>query len=55
MGAGSHSISEGKDFRTRFHRRRAFLARRFSIDMLIGFSVCWAIQSTAALGEHDSP
>src|SRR5204863_9835774 len=43
-----------KDFLTRFHRSRAFLASRLSVEILRRFSVLWARRSTTPLSERGS-
>src|SRR5215510_16336902 len=43
-----------KDFLTRFHRRRAFFARRFKEDMLRRFAVFCANRSATFLRERGS-
>src|SRR5262249_59277190 len=50
----SGSRSAFNDFLTRFHRRRALFARRFSDDRLRRFSVLVAKRSTTCLSERGS-
>src|SRR6266478_5918696 len=44
----------GADFRTRFHRRRARLARRLRDEILRRFAVLWVNRSTTCLSDRGS-